>query len=125
MSSVCTSRLFSLDEVERLLPMPASASQFIATSRTTATAILRRTTPTRALMLGPCSIHNPSEALDYARKLSALQSKLQHFFLIMRVFIEKPRTRLGWKGLLYDPHLDGSNDLQEGILQSRKLLLDL
>jgi len=125
MSSVCHARLLSLDEVERQFPLPASTTQFIASSRQTATAILRRTIPTRALILGPCSIHNPSEAIDYARKVSALQSKLQHFFLIMRVFIEKPRTRLGWKGLLYDPHLDGSNDLQEGILQSRKLLLDI
>ncbi len=125
MSSVCYSRLLSLDEVEQQLPLPPSTTQFIHTARHTAASILRRTSPLSALILGPCSIHNTSEALDYAHRLLSLQSRLQHFFLIMRVFIEKPRTRLGWKGLLYDPYLDGSNDLQEGILRSRKLLLEL
>jgi 3-deoxy-7-phosphoheptulonate synthase len=125
MSSVCQSRLKSIDEVDALLPIPAATARFVQRSRASASKILRRESSQVALILGPCSIHNLAEALDYGQKVAKLQTQLKHFFLIMRVFIEKPRTRLGWKGFLYDPYLDGSNDLQEGILLSRKLLLAL
>lgn len=89
-------------------------------------AILRRSDPRLAILVGPCSIHDPEVALDYAKKLKKLvDEKLENIFLIMRLFFEKPRTRLGWKGILYDPFLDGSNDMAAGLRISRKLLLEI
>ena len=125
MPSVCQSRLLSPDEVERRLPLEGVAAHTVLAGRAGAGRILRREERRLALLLGPCSVHCTEEALEYAGKLRALQSQLNSFFLIMRVFVEKPRTRLGWKGMLYDPYLDGSNDLQEGIVRARKLLLDV
>ena len=125
MPSVCQARLLSPEDVRRRLPLGGTAAHTVSGARSIATRILKGEDPRQALLVGPCSIHNPEEALEYALKLRALQAELCHFFLIMRVFVEKPRTRLGWKGLLYDPYLDGSNDLQEGILRSRRLLLDI
>jgi 3-deoxy-7-phosphoheptulonate synthase len=120
MSSICHLNLLSPDELENELPAP-SISHF----RLAATNILQRIDPRIAILLGPCSIHNFSEAICFGEKLSKLQKELSHFFLIMRVFLEKPRTRLGWKGLMYDPFLNGSNDLQEGLRSSRRLLIEL
>lgn len=77
------------------------------------------------LFLGPCSIHSFEEALEYGEKLQALSQKLSFFFPVMRVFLEKPRTRFGWKGFLYDPKLDGSCAVEEGLFAGRKLLLAL
>ncbi|HEY4254755.1 MAG TPA: 3-deoxy-7-phosphoheptulonate synthase, partial [Chlamydiales bacterium] len=125
MSSICQTRLHSIEEVDLLLPIPSATVQFVHESRKMSSSILRRAVSRVALILGPCSIHNLAEAIEYGERIAKLQNKLKHFFLIMRVFLEKPRTRMGWKGFLYDPYLDGSNDLQEGILLSRKLLLTL
>ena len=102
-----------------------SALQFIQNARIHAVQILERRTPRLALLVGPCSIHDPELALEYADRLQALSATLAHFFLIMRVFLEKPRTRAGWKGILYDPHLDGSHDIGHGLKVSRQLLLAL
>jgi 3-deoxy-7-phosphoheptulonate synthase len=120
MSLICQKILFSPEELEQELP-----SISIAHFHTIAAKILRREDPRIALLLGPCSIHNSDEALFLGQKIYQLQKQLSSFFLIMRVFVEKPRTRLGWKGMMYDPYLDGSNDLQEGLRRSRKLLLQL
>src|SRR5947209_6353764 len=116
MSSICQTVLLSPDELENELPT-LSISHF----QTAAAKILKKEDPRIAILLGPCSIHNPMEALEFGARIVALQKNLPHFFLIMRVFFEKPRTRLGWKGLMYDPFLDGSNNLQEGLQRSRKL----
>ena len=120
MSSICHLNLLSPDELEHELPAP-SISHF----RTTAIKILRKEDSRIAILLGPCSIHDVEGAIDFGQRLSELQKQLSHFFLIMRVFFEKPRTRLGWKGWMYDPYLDGSNNLQEGLRSSRKLLIQL
>jgi 3-deoxy-7-phosphoheptulonate synthase len=120
MSSICQATILSPEELEKELPT-LSISHF----RTAAAKILRKEDPRIAILLGPCSIHNPEEAIVFGMKIKQLQNHLPSFFLIMRVFFEKPRSRLGWKGLMYDPFLDGSNDLQEGLRKSRKLLLDL
>ena len=126
MTSVCQSLLLSPAEIERSLPLTSPIASFVQESRALSAKILRREDPRLALLLGPCSIHDEDEALEYGKQLKKLQEKVSsRFFLIMRVFVEKPRTRLGWKGMLYDPYLDGSNDLQEGVRRSRKLLLDL
>ena len=88
--------------------------------------ILERKDPRLALIIGPCSIHDPESALEYARRLKALTPEIsKKFFPIMRFFIEKPRTRLGWKGMLYDPDLDGSHDIASGLRKSRELLLHI
>ncbi len=77
-------------------------------------------------VVGPCSIHNPEEALEYARLLKPLADELADDLLIlMRVYFEKPRTSVGWEGLIYDPHLDGSHRIDHGIRIGRKLMLDI
>ena len=78
------------------------------------------------LIVGPCSIHDPTLALEYALRLKKLSEKVdQEIVLIMRAFLEKPRTQHGWKGFLYDPDLDGSCNIEKGIQLSRELLLQL
>ncbi len=98
---------------------------FIAEARKSAERILRREDGRLALLVGPCSIHDPETALEYATRLKRLSADLDNFYLVMRVFLEKPRTRLGWKGLIYDPHLNGSDDIPTGLRISRKLLLEM
>ncbi|WP_305054842.1 3-deoxy-7-phosphoheptulonate synthase [Eikenella sp. Marseille-P7795] len=78
------------------------------------------------VIIGPCSIHDPKAALEYARRLLPLRKKYERELLIvMRVYFEKPRTTVGWKGLINDPHLDGTFDINFGLRQARRLLLDL
>lgn len=88
--------------------------------------ILAGTDPRLLVVIGPCSIHDPQSALDYAQRLARLRAELQDRFLIlMRVYFEKPRTTIGWKGLIYDPHMDGSADIELGLRTARQLLLDI
>ncbi|MDZ7830032.1 MAG: 3-deoxy-7-phosphoheptulonate synthase [Halofilum sp. (in: g-proteobacteria)] len=78
------------------------------------------------VIAGPCSIHDPAAALDYAKRLNAMREELaEDLLIIMRVYFEKPRTTVGWKGLINDPHLDDSFDINEGLQRARRLLLDL
>jgi 3-deoxy-7-phosphoheptulonate synthase len=118
------------------LPTPASVIEqfpltdedktFIANSRETIADLLHCNTKERLLVIvGPCSIHNPTEALEYAQKLSELRDSLSQFFIVMRVYFEKPRTRGGWKGYLYDPHLNETNDILTGIQNARKLMCEI
>src|SRR3989339_6729 len=108
MSSVIGHQLLTPAELEALHPLASDSALFIFKSRQTAAEILAGKEPRTALLVGPCSIHDPAQALDYADKIRSLQRRIDpQFFLVMRVFLEKPRTRLGWKGLLYDPYLNG------------------
>src|SRR5262245_5618833 len=78
------------------------------------------------VVVGPCSIHDPAAAMDYARRLKALGDELRaDLCIVMRVYFEKPRTTVGWKGLINDPHLDGSFVINEGLRCARRLLIDL
>ncbi len=78
------------------------------------------------VVIGPCSIHNIDEAIEYAERLAVLSDQVsEHMLLAMRIYIEKPRTTVGWKGLLYDPHLDGSADMAQGLQLSRQLMLQM
>jgi 3-deoxy-7-phosphoheptulonate synthase len=78
------------------------------------------------VVVGPCSIHSPVEALEYARRLKTLADELSNELLIvMRVYFEKPRTAIGWEGLIYDPHLDGSHKIDHGLRIGRRLMLDI
>ncbi len=108
-----------------MLPCSKEALAFVAETRENAASIMTRKSEKIALLVGPCSIHDPELALEYARKLKELSKKLENVYIIMRLFVEKPRTSRGWKGLIYDPHLKGSCDIAAGIKISRQLLLDL
>ncbi len=78
------------------------------------------------VIIGPCSIHDPKAAIEYAARLLPLRRKYEkELLIVMRVYFEKPRTTVGWKGLINDPHLDGSFDINYGLRQARKLLLEL
>ncbi len=103
-----------------------SDSLFISNSRETAKQIVSGKSSKLALIVGPCSIHNIKSALLYAQKLQKLSLYVKEtLFLLMRVYVEKPRTTTGWKGLLYDPFLNGTDDLSQGLSIVRELFLEL
>ena len=108
------------------LPITEQASELVATARTHADAILRGENDRLLAVVGPCSIHDPEAAVEYGQKLQAVATRLQDdVFIIMRVYFEKPRTTVGWKGLINDPNMDDSFDINHGLRVARKLLLDL
>lgn len=108
------------------MPISAVQQRFIDASRKTAKRVLHGHDERLACIIGPCSIHEPSSALEYAKRLKLLSQEIQaSFFPVMRVFCEKPRTRCGWKGMIYDPDLNDSCDLAKGLRQVRALLLSL
>jgi 3-deoxy-7-phosphoheptulonate synthase len=105
------------------LPETEAAARLVAKSRRQVEQILRRDDKRRMIIVGPCSLHDEEATLDYARRLLKVQESCsEQVLIIMRAYFEKPRTTLGWKGMLYDPHLDGSYDLDFGIRLSRSLL---
>lgn len=113
-------------ELKQRLPLNADAAEFVHHSRQTVRKLLARHDQRLAIITGPCSIHDQTSALEYARRLKALSTEVEKScFLVMRVYVEKPRTTTGWKGVLYDPNLDGSNDMAKGLLWTRELLLEL
>jgi 3-deoxy-7-phosphoheptulonate synthase len=107
------------------LPSSLKQQSFVAESRQTIINILAGVDPRVILVLGPCSIHNVESALEYAEKLKQISLDSNAFFLVMRTYFEKARTAVGWKGLAFDPHLDGSNGVPSGLYLSRQLLLSL
>ncbi|GJM14244.1 MAG: phospho-2-dehydro-3-deoxyheptonate aldolase [Pseudohongiella sp.] len=89
-------------------------------------AILDHEDPRLIVVVGPCSIHSPEEALEYARRLKTLADDVaDELLIVMRVYFEKPRTSIGWEGLIYDPHLDGSHRIDHGLRIGRQLMLDI
>jgi 3-deoxy-7-phosphoheptulonate synthase len=108
------------------LPIPETAARAVVESRQIIEGILARQDHRLLVITGPCSIHDTSAALDYAERLKSLAVKVQDtLYLVMRVYFEKPRTTVGWKGLISDPHLNGSYDMMEGLRRARQLLLDI
>lgn len=106
------------------LPASGRVSDCVTTGRETIRAILEKRDPRMLVITGPCSIHDPEAALDYAGRLKKLGDALQdRLFLVMRTYFEKPRTTIGWKGLLNDPMLDGSYDIETGLRKAREILL--
>ncbi len=104
----------------------AASVECVASSRETIAAILEQRDPRMLLVVGPCSIHDPEGALEYAARLNKLRQELaESFYIVMRVYFEKPRTTIGWKGLINDPLLDGSNDIELGLKKARQLLIDI
>jgi 3-deoxy-7-phosphoheptulonate synthase len=107
------------------LPAGKTEAYFISDARRATRAILRGEDDRLLVIVGPCSVHDPESALDYARHLAKVKARFDpDLLLVMRVYFEKPRTRMGWKGLIYDPSLDGQGDIGEGLRQARRLLLD-
>lgn len=108
------------------LPLSSSARRRISEHRARLQARLAGERGPALAIVGPCSIHDRASALDYASRLQRLQHELgDDVLLVMRAYFEKPRTSLGWKGFLYDPGLDGSDDLVRGLVEARRLLVDL
>ncbi|MEI6818401.1 MAG: 3-deoxy-7-phosphoheptulonate synthase [Verrucomicrobiota bacterium] len=108
------------------LPLAEQASELVANARSQADAILRGEDDRLLAIVGPCSIHDPEAALEYAAKLKQEAKRVEKdIFVIMRVYFEKPRTTVGWKGLINDPRLDDSFDINHGLRVARGLLLDL
>ncbi|WP_068161730.1 3-deoxy-7-phosphoheptulonate synthase [Rhodococcus phenolicus] len=102
------------------------AAATVRSGRADTVAILDGTDDRLLVVVGPCSVHDPAAAMDYARRLAAKADELRDdLHVVMRVYFEKPRTTLGWKGLLNDPHLDGTYDINTGLRIGRKLLLDV
>jgi 3-deoxy-7-phosphoheptulonate synthase len=108
------------------LPLTDAASHTVARGRQAASRILRAEDDRLLIVVGPCSIHDVAAAREYADRLHRVATKFEEeLLIIMRVYFEKPRTNLGWKGLINDPHLDGSFVINEGLALARGLLLDL
>ncbi|MFQ2077449.1 3-deoxy-7-phosphoheptulonate synthase [Aeromonas veronii] len=114
------------DEMLKAIPCPARLTRQIARSRQQARHILQGEDDRLLLVIGPCSIHDPAAARDYGGQLAELQGQYgEQLQLVMRTYFEKPRTTLGWKGFIFDPDLDGSDQLEKGLTQARELLLAL
>ncbi len=108
------------------LPLTEAVAKTIQEARQTVHNILSGQDDRLVVVVGPCSIHDPKAALEYASKLRVIKDKLKlDLHIIMRVYFEKPRTTVGWKGLINDPDLDGSFNINKGLRTARKLLLDL
>lgn len=113
-------------QLKAQLPLSHKLALQIAEQRETIQNILDGKDNRLLVITGPCSIHDISSALDYAKKLKQLQAQVSdQIFLVMRAYIEKPRTTVGWKGFLYDPNLDGSANMQLGLEKSRELYLQI
>lgn len=108
------------------LPLSDALAARVHDDRNAIRAVLDGRDPRLLVVVGPCSLHDPVAALEYAERLAALAPELSdQLLLVMRAYVEKPRTTVGWKGLLYDPHLDGRGDMAEGLRLSRRLMLDI
>ncbi|WP_374666606.1 3-deoxy-7-phosphoheptulonate synthase [Acinetobacter sp.] len=113
-------------QLKAQLPLTHTLAVQIAEQRQIIQNILEGTDDRLLVITGPCSIHDPQSALEYAEKIKQLQAQISdQIFLVMRAYIEKPRTTVGWKGYMYDPNLDGSGDMQLGLEKSRELYLQI
>jgi 3-deoxy-7-phosphoheptulonate synthase len=107
-------------------PLGEEAAATVERTRTEIRAVLDRSDDRMLVIAGPCSVHDPAAALDYARRLAVLRDQLAgDLLIVMRVYFEKPRTVTGWKGLINDPGMDGGHDVHRGLRTARRLLLDI
>ncbi|MEM9398996.1 MAG: 3-deoxy-7-phosphoheptulonate synthase [Verrucomicrobiota bacterium] len=119
-------RLISPKALKERLCLSDAATATIADGREMVQNILDGKDERVLVVVGPCSIHDIEGAIEYARRLNAIRQELDdRFCILMRVYFEKPRTTIGWKGLINDPQLDGSNDIETGLTKGRKLLLQI
>lgn len=125
-SSRHTQVLPSPAQLRQRLPLGDPLARQIAGQRDAIRAVLDGEDDRLLVILGPCSLHDPDAALEYAQRLAELAPRVSdRLLLVMRAYVEKPRTTVGWKGLLYDPDLDGSADMAEGLALSRRLMLGI
>ncbi|WP_105903761.1 3-deoxy-7-phosphoheptulonate synthase [Vibrio gangliei] len=113
-------------ELMQAHPLPDEVAEHIEHSRRQIEQILSGQDSRLLVIVGPCSVHDTEAAMDYAQRLNQLQAQYKdQLFIVMRTYFEKPRTIIGWKGLITDPNLDGSYALEAGLNKARKLLLDI
>ena len=118
--------LITPEQLKSELPLVGDSLDAVVAARQTIFDILDRKDPRLFVVVGPCSIHDTDAALDYARKLKGLADKVADtLYIVMRVYFEKPRTSIGWKGLINDPYLDDSFKIEVGLRKGRELLLDI
>jgi len=118
--------LISPSVLSYYLPITEKASEVVATARTKCEAVLKGQDDRLLVVVGPCSIHDTGAAIEYATRLKETAARYtDDLLIIMRVYFEKPRTTVGWKGLINDPHLDGSFDINRGLHVARELLIEL
>jgi 3-deoxy-7-phosphoheptulonate synthase len=121
-----TTLLQSPDVITQELPLTERAAELVTRARKEVESVIHGRDRRLLVIVGPCSIHDPAAAIDYATHLSNLRERVsKELLIVMRVYFEKPRTTVGWKGLINDPHLDGTFDIPLGIRRARTLLRDL
>ena len=120
------SKLPTPGEIHSELPLSLDCVSQVMRHRQEVFDILDRKDPRRIIVVGPCSIHDRTSAIEYADKLAKLSSEVSDkLLLVMRVYFEKPRTTVGWKGLIYDPDMNGSYNIDKGIRLARQLMLEI
>ena len=120
---VSASQLVSPVQLIKDLPVSAAAERTVLEGRDQIRAVLRGDDDRMMMVVGPCSIHDETAAVEYASRLLELRKKLEdRLLIVMRVYFEKPRTTVGWKGLIYDPHLNDTFDIDEGLRTARRLM---
>lgn len=131
-SRIINRRVFELEtlptpaEVLSQMPLSHDATDLVVRSRDEIRDCLYGNDDRLLVITGPCSVHDPKAAIDYARRLAAMKDELgDRLVLVMRVYFEKPRTTVGWKGLINDPDIDGSHNIKKGLLLARKILIDV
>lgn len=118
--------LITPEQLNKILPLTDEIRANIEESRKVVNSIIKGEDSRILAIVGPCSIHDPKAAMEYAKKLKLVSDKISDkIFVVMRTYFEKPRTVGGWKGLIIDPDLDGSYDIEKGLTSARKLLLDI
>lgn len=121
-----THPLISPAVLQEELPLTEQASHLVGRARSTIKAILTGSDPRLLVIVGPCSVHDPAAALEYAERLARLSREVEErIFCVMRVYFEKPRTVVGWKGLINDPGLDGTYQINRGLRLARTVLMDV
>jgi 3-deoxy-7-phosphoheptulonate synthase len=119
-------RLITPSQIKEQHPTTSAQEQAVLAHRASARAIIAGRDPRLMVVVGPCSIHDPIAAVDYASRLAKVAADIRdRAMIVMRVYFEKPRTTVGWKGLINDPHMDDSCDMAHGLSVARKLLLDI
>ena len=118
--------IISPNELKSSISISEDTSNFVIESRTAISNIIHNKDQRLLVIVGPCSIHDPEAAIEYAKKLAPLAKKYRdRMVVVMRVYFEKPRTNIGWKGLINDPDLNATNHIEKGLKTARQLMLDI
>ena len=118
--------LMTPEQLKKEMPLEGAVRESVREARQTIFDILDRKDKRLFVVVGPCSIHDVDAALEYAKRLRVLAEEVKDsLYLVMRVYFEKPRTSVGWKGLINDPYMDDTFKIEDGLRKGRKLLLDI